>query len=158
MPATDDEMLIDRLRRVAAEVDPTPDTVFAAARAAIETRDLDARLAWLVVDSAEAGTGLEAVRGQDPPGGAEERLLLYDGGGVQVDLAVRAESGTLSVVGRLAGAVLDSAALERSGGRTEPLELDELGRFSAARLPSGPLRLRCRARSGDPVVTTWVNL
>ena len=50
----DDEDLLERLRAICEEVDPTPDLVIEMARAAFSLRRLDAELAELVLDSADA--------------------------------------------------------------------------------------------------------
>jgi hypothetical protein len=48
----DDEALLVDLRRVTNELDPIPEHVLAAVRAAIGWRTIDAELADLIVDSA----------------------------------------------------------------------------------------------------------
>src|SRR5262249_46475986 len=58
----EDEALLERLRAICAEVDPVPDLVFQAARAAFTLRRLDAELAELVLDSADEPAGAVAVR------------------------------------------------------------------------------------------------
>jgi hypothetical protein len=159
MSTADDDALLSQLRRTAADADPVPETVLAAARAAIETRHLEARLARLVADSAMAGedAALGTVRG-NAPGTAAERMLLYENDEIEIDVAVREESGSLTVMGTVVGADGDTCVVERADGRGHPLELDALGRFVLTGLSGGPLRLRCRSGSGSPVVTEWVNL
>jgi hypothetical protein len=163
MPTIDDDdarddALLAELRRVAAEADPVPGTVLAAAAAAIEFRDLDAALAALVADSAQPADrdDLATVRGA--PADAAERMLLYNGGGVTIDLAVEPGGGALTVIGRITGAVAGSCTLESTGEGLRPLDTDELGRFVRTGLAPGPMRLRCRTTGGDSLVTEWVNL
>jgi hypothetical protein len=67
----EDDRLVADLRSIANEVDPVPDMVHAAARAAIATRHLDRGLAVLVADSA-AEHGSDAGRDSRPPTVASE--------------------------------------------------------------------------------------
>jgi hypothetical protein len=155
----DDDELLHRLRRLVSDADPVPDTVLAAARAAIETRDLDAGLARLIADSAQPTdrAGLATVR-SGGAGAAAERMLLYEGDGLRIDLSVQPHAGLLTVVGRLVGAGTGGCRLERPDSRPRPVELDEWGRFVVTGLVPGPVRVRCRSAAGAPVVSEWVNL
>jgi hypothetical protein len=159
--SSDDELLHE-LRRIAAEVDPVPDLVFEAARAAITMGDLDGELAVLVGDSA-ADAGEPALRGlaydlvrSGTSGGG--RLLSFVGGGVQVDLEVTGGADHLTLFGQLAGAAADGCVLERGNGARRGVEVDELGRFLLTDALPGPVRLRCRSVSGTPVTTTWTTI
>jgi hypothetical protein len=155
MSDREDDALVADLRRIAAEVDPVPAGVIAAARAAIATRHLDHELAELVADSADAGSGLlfEAVRG---PGAAESRLLAFDGGGVQVDVDLAPMGSGLRVIGQFTAPVTD-CAVERGDGGAVEVAVDELGRFVADGVPAGPIRLRYRAaETGHLVRTAWL--
>lgn len=71
---------IAHLRRLANEADPVPEAVYAAAKAAYTTRDLDGELAALVADSAaaEATLAFDAVR-TGPRQPVEPRLLSFRG-------------------------------------------------------------------------------
>jgi hypothetical protein len=159
----DDDGLMAELRRIAADVDPVPDAVVAAAHAAIETRDVDRRLAELIAElvaDSEAtapGQAFEAVR-QGPDSPAADRLLSFAGEGVGVELEVVGGRGDLVLIGQITGAVAGACELERGDGRRLPVELDELGRFLVPRQGGGPVRLRCRRPDGRAVVTGWVNL
>ena len=149
--SADDDLLAD-LRRVAGIADPVPAHVRAAARAAFETRDLDARLAELVADSAES-SGFEAVRQV-----AEERLLSFATSDAQVEVTVRAEGAGWTMMGQVFGVGPGAATLETGTPGSIPLEVDDLGRFLVADVPGGPVRLRLRLAGGDTVVTSWVTL
>lgn len=159
----DDEALLGALRRVAAEADPVPDDVLAAARAAILTRDLDSELARLVGDSGGIadpvgeGAVFEAVRTASAAGLAGTRLLSFSGGGVQIDLEVSREGDRVSLVGQLTGASAEGCALEHAGG-AHPVDLDDLGRFLVSAEVRGPVRLRCRSLAGTAVKTAWVTI
>jgi hypothetical protein len=150
MSPDEDDLLLDRLRRVAAEADAVPENVLAAARAALATRDPDLELARLVADSAEAG--FEPVRS----GPVAARLLAFDGGGVRVDLDVEVAGGRTVLIGHLTGA--DACVLERGDGGRQLVPLDELGRFRVGGVRPGPLRLRCRGPAGRTVTTSWVTV
>ncbi|MEV6494226.1 hypothetical protein AB0M20_37230 [Actinoplanes sp. NPDC051633] len=149
--SADDDLLAD-LRRVAGLTDPVPAYVRAAARAAFETRDMDARLAELVADSAEHA-GFEAVRQV-----AEERLLSFETPDAQVEVTVRAEGAGWTLMGQVFGAGPGTAVLETGTHGSVPIELDALGRFLVADVPGGPVRLRLRPAGASDVLTSWVTL
>jgi hypothetical protein len=155
----DDDALLARLRAISAQTDAVPDAVLAAARAAIETRNLDNELATLIADSAATtpDQAFEAVR-RGPPGSVAERLLSFEGGGVQVELEVARHGDGLTLMGQVVGVAPGECVLERGTGPDETLHLDELGRFLAEGVPAGPARLRCRSTTGRIVVTAWVSL
>lgn len=151
MSSVDDDLLAD-LRRLAVLVDPVPDHVRAAARAAFLTRDMDARLAELIADSM-ADADFEPVRQA-----TDERLLSFAADGTQVEMTVRAEGAGWTMMGQVFGAGAGTAAVENGALTKTPLDLDDLGRFLVTDLASGPVRLRCRLPGGDSLVTSWVIL
>jgi hypothetical protein len=153
----DDDTVMTQLRHIAAEVDPVPPAVLAAARAAILTRDLDGELATLVADSQadSAELGFEQVRS----GAAPSRLLTFEGAGVQVDVEVTGQADDLGLVGTVTGTEpQQECVLEGGDGGRRPLHLDDLGRFMVDAVPPGPARLRCRSAGGSWVTTAWVRL
>lgn len=152
-----DDDLLDRLRGIAGSIDPVPAAVLEAARAAVETRDLDGELAGLVADSADvaSGRGFEPVRRGPEP--VDDRLLSFDGGGVRIEVEVIGDGGGLTVIGQLTG-VADRLEFEHGNGRRAEVPVDELGRFLLGGLLPGPVRLRCRSASGAQVTTSWINL
>lgn len=143
-----DEELSDRLRRIAAEVDPPPDLVLESARAALSTRWLDGELALLVSDSA-VDEGV-AVRGDDGPA----RLLSFETETVCIELQVREAGGWLSVRGLVAGVSGDVQVQTAGDSRVVPV--DAGGWFTVEDLPVGAFRLRARALDGTDVTTSWV--
>jgi hypothetical protein len=153
--ASSDDALLASLRRVAADVDPVPESVLAAARAAILTRDLDSQLAALVADSDAASPELEFEQVRSAVAG---RLLSFEGAGVQVDVEVTAGSRGLSLMGTVSGAGVSDCVLEGADGGRRELRLDPLGRFMVEAVPAGPARLRCTSAAGSGVITAWVRL
>ena len=162
--AHDDE-LVAVLRRLAAEADPVPEIVGAAARAAINTRDLDRQLAVLIADSAAEGPGpdagatfeFEEVRAGGT-GGESLRLLTFAAGGVQVDLEVNDHGDRLDLIGQFTGASTEECELEYADGGRHPLEVDNLGRFLASGIGRGAVRARFRSAAGAPMTTAWVTI
>jgi len=140
------------LRRLAALVDPVPQHVRDAARAAFLTRDMDAKLAELIADST-ADADFEPVRQA-----TDERLLSFRAEDTQVEMTVRAEGAGWTMMGQVFGAGAGAAAVENGGRSITPLTLDDLGRFLVTDLPGGPVRLRCDLPGGDTLVTSWVIL
>ncbi|QIM22539.1 hypothetical protein G7075_17705 [Phycicoccus sp. HDW14] len=88
MPDDTDDALVERLRALAAAVDPPPAHVEEAARAAFETRTLD-HLARLLTDSAD-GEALLTRAAYDALTGAV-RLLSFATDEVGIDLQVAVE-------------------------------------------------------------------
>lgn len=152
---TIDDQLMVELRRVVRAVDPVPEGVLAAARAAIAMRDLDGDLAELVADSGTP-TPAGAVRT-----GAGGRLLSFTCGPVQIDLEVIDEAAAperlVDIIGQLSGGSAEDCVLEYPGGR-QPVSLDREGRFAVTGARSGPMRVRCRSAAGARVTTAWVTL
>jgi hypothetical protein len=162
----DDDGLVAALRRVAAAVDPVPDEVQAAARAAIGTRDLDRRLADLIADSADPvgddpldpAPAFDVVRTWVGDGPANSRLLSFASDDVQLDLEVSGRGDRLEVIGQFTGVSTDGCVLEFGDGDQLVLEVDSLGRFLVDEVRPGPVRARCRSAGGASVVTAWVTL
>jgi hypothetical protein len=144
---TDDE-LMDRLRRIAADVDGAPELVAESARAAFSTRRLDDELAELLHDSDLAPSA--GVRGQSGP-----RLLSFEVGDVSLAIQVDEAQGRLALGGIVVGAV-GEAEIETTttGSRTAPI--DDRGWFRMDGLPSEPLRVRVHAADGRSVTTGWI--
>jgi hypothetical protein len=154
MTTSDDDLLLDELRRVIAAIDPVPESVQIAARAAIEWRTIDAELAALVSDSM-VDEPLLAVRGT-----AEPRMLTFEAAGLTIELeAEPAGDDTLRIVGQLVPPQRAQIAVLH-GDELIATHADERGRFVAAGVESGPVSLRCRldGETGDGwlVETAWL--
>lgn len=141
-----DDRLENDLRRIAAEADPMPALITESAHAAFTLRRLDAELAELVRDSAEAQA--VGVRGD------EERLLSFEYGEIAVEMQVSAVGERRDLVAHVSGAALAAAAVETPGTRLD-LATDD-GVLVAHGLPAGPLRLALTTETGRAVQTSWV--
>jgi hypothetical protein len=144
----DDDELLDRLRGAAAELDPPPEVVGEAARAAFAVRRLDAELAELMLDSELVEPGV--VRAV----GGESRLLHFEAAGVSLDLQAEPRREGISLRGFVSGAT-GEAVVERGSGRRDTVPINEDGWFTTS-LPGGPVRVELRAEDGTPVVSSWV--
>ena len=152
-PEPGDDELLAWLRRIAAEADPVPELVIQAARSAFGLRDLDARLAELVRDSA-VDVPATAVRGGD------RRMLSFEAGDVAVECEITERDLRRDILGQLVGGLAagidaEVAGTEVTSTQTVTVPVDERGRFSVRDLPAGPVRLRCRLADGTTVVTSW---
>jgi hypothetical protein len=148
---TDDhDILMERLRTIAAAVDGPPPSVAEAARAALSTRRLDEELAELVLDSA-AGTPVAARDGDD-----DIRLLSFETATVSIEVQLTEVAGSVSLRGLVSGATGEVVVETAGERRSAPIDAD--GWFTVDRLPSGLVRLRLRATDGTAVTTSWVFL
>jgi hypothetical protein len=152
-PEPGDDELLAQLRRIAAEADPVPELVIRAARSAFGLRDLDARLAELVRDSA-VDVPATAVRGGD------RRMLSFEAGDVAVECEITERDLRRDILGQLVGGLAagidaEVAGTEVTSTQRVTVPVDERGRFSVRDLPAGPVRLRCRLADGTTVVTSW---
>ena len=148
----DDDALVARLRAVASEADPVPAPVLDLARTAFTVRDLDAELAVLLVDSAESGSDLVGVRGDN-----DVRLLSYEAAAVGLELQVEVRDGKRTLLGQVFGARPASIVVE-SGDDEVAVEPDAQGLFRADGLATGRLRLRLVTATGLIVLTPWTSV
>ena len=128
----------------AADPDPAPCEVRAAAQEAYSCRWVEANVAALVFDSLLDGG---ARRGP--------RHLVFRGEGLTVEVDVAVDR---SVIGRLVPPSPTDVVLRWPGGST-PTRSDERGCFRLPRVPRGPATLRfpARAEGGPgPVGTEWI--
>ena len=157
LPARDDRLLARLVATLHGTQEPPADAS-ALARLSFGLRDLDARLAELVADTAvDAPAGVRSAT-------AAPRLLTFSSGDTDLDLEVELQVTPAGDGWDLVGQVVPPGAatlrLEPAAGAGGVgADADELGRFAVA-LPAaeGPWRLVCR-RPGEPaVVTSWVLL
>jgi hypothetical protein len=150
-----EDELLDELRSIAARVDPTPEFVLSAAKAAYTWRTIDdelAELAELTFDSAVEEQGAGAVRGGDGP-----RALTFETPEVTIELEVTTSGEARSIVGQVVPPEAGRVEIRHAGGVAEA-EVDDLGRFSVKRVERGPVSIRLHRTSApdSPVVTDWL--
>ena len=155
-PEEDDDLIGD-LRRVTSELDPIPEHVLSAARAAIGWRTIDAELAELIADSAVDEPAL-LVRGA----ATQPRSLTFAAAGLTIELeAELAAADDLRLSGQLVPPQPAEVTI-RQGQALLALRADERGRFATRGIARGPLSLRCRL--GDEpgerrfVETAWTTI
>ncbi|MEY2512693.1 MAG: hypothetical protein QOJ89_51 [bacterium] len=156
----DDDILLDELRRVFAAIDPIPEPVRLAARAAIEWRTTGAELAGLVHDSivdgpAPAGCGVAAPR-----------VLRFEAPAltIRLEAETEAETGageTLRLAGQLAPPQ-PAQIVVRHGSDLIATCADEHGRFVTGGVACGPVSVRVRLGAepgaGRLVETAWLTI
>jgi hypothetical protein len=142
------EAIMDRLREIGLTLDAPPPLVAELARAAFETRDLDAELAVLTADS--EFDVLELVRSVQ----AEPRMVSFETESITVELQLDRQDSSLVVRGLVVGAV--GEIVLDTGDQRITAQLDERGWFLADDVPAGALRLRIRGADGSNVTTEWI--
>jgi hypothetical protein len=147
----DDEELLARLRAICAEVDPVPEPVYEAARAAFALRRLDAELAELVRDSLDEPAGAVAVRAA---GLAEIRMLSFAAGPLVVDLQVSDRADGRHLVLQVSGVELRAARMDTADGHRE-LDTED-GVLIAERVTPGRVRFVLTTIDGRRYATTWI--
>jgi hypothetical protein len=147
----DDDIAMDELRALAAETDPVPPHILAAARGSYTWRTIDAELAGLVYDSVLDTERLATVRS-----GETVRLLTFETSRLAIELEVTLVGGTRRLLGQLVPPGPGVLQLRHGGGLLE-LEADAQGRFVAEGVEAGPVSLRCRRDGlGAAIETEWV--
>ena len=142
------------LRALLGRIDPVPPLLDAAARAAFTWRTVDAELAELMRDSAEAEeeAGL-LVRGAHGP-----RQLSFESPRLGIELEVTAVGPRER---RLTGQLLPprsaTVTVERPGEDGLSVQTDELGRFSLDGLKAGIMRLHVALR-GAQIAIPWTTI
>jgi hypothetical protein len=153
----DDDTLLAELRRVIGVVDPVPEPLRIASRAALEWRTLEAELAALVHDSAVDEPAL-AVRGRIAP-----RSLTFEARDLEIEMEAEPQGDgvTLRLAGQLVPPQTARIAIGTGGGLVLT-RADTRGRFAADGVKPGPVRLRCwldRAPNGGRLVeTAWLEI
>jgi hypothetical protein len=142
------------LRALFSRVDPVPPLLDEAARGAFTWRTVDAELAELMRDSAEAEEEAGAlVRGSHGP-----RQLSFESPRLGIELEV-VSTGPSSR--RLDGQLLPpgtaTVTVERPGEDGVSVQADELGRFSLDGLRSGLVRLHVALR-GAQIAVPWTTI
>jgi hypothetical protein len=140
----DDARLVDDLR-AALGPDPLPAGLLDRAAGLLGWMDVDHELATLLEEAAVEPSGTR--------GSGDATVMTYEvaDGSVTVELVV----GWGELRGQVLSGDVTLVLVERSGGDTQDVPLDELGQLAATGLPHGPARLRLVRGSALPVVTEW---
>jgi hypothetical protein len=140
------------LRAIFSHMDPVPELLDEAARAAFTWRTVDAELAELMRDSADEGAEV-LVRGGHGP-----RQLSFESPRLGIELEVVATGPRER---RLEGQLLPPASamvtVERPGEDGLSVRADELGRFSLDGLRAGVVRLHVMLR-GAQIAIPWTTI
>ena len=147
------------LRALLSRVDPVPPRLDDAARGAFTWRTVDAELAELMRDSADAASSSEEEAGALlVRGGSGPRQLSFESPRLGIELEVVA-TGPRSR--RLDGQLLPpgsaTVTLERPGEDGLSVQADELGRFSLDGLRAGVMRLHVALR-GAQIAIPWTTI
>jgi hypothetical protein len=143
----DDDVLLDELGRAVADGAAVPQRMIEAARACFAWRTLDADLALLTSDSADAPGQLAGVRGEAPG----PRLFCFEQG----DFGVEIEISTLTVRGQLYPSRSGLITVLTPTGPFAETRTDDMGCFVAPWPASGPVRVRCDTKDAN-FVTDWL--
>lgn len=143
------------LRELFSHIDPVPPLLDDAARSAFTWRTVDAELAELMRDSAEAA---DEEAGMLVRGGSGPRQLSFESPRLGIELEVTA-TGERSR--RLEGQLLPPASatvtVERPGEDGVSVQADELGRFVLEGLRAGVVRLHVVLR-GTQIAIPWTTI
>lgn len=150
--------LLDEVAVMFQLLDPVPEHVLAAAMAAPEVvaawRDLDAGLLDVLFDTAT----LPVAAGVRSGGGA--RLVTFgdstESCTVEIEVGVE-PSGTLRLVGLVVPAGPGELEVRHPSG-TKRVPVDELGRFRADGVPSGPLSFVVHPNGDRTATTDWITV
>ena len=144
------------LRAIVAHLDPVPQLLDDAARAAFGWRTVDAEIAELLRDSADATSDEEA--GLLVRSGGGPRQLSFESPQLGIEIEVT-ETGPRER--RLAGQLLPpgeaTVTVERPGQERLSVQADDLGRFVLDGLRAGALRLHVALR-GAQIAIPWTSI
>ena len=142
------------LRAIFAHLDPVPQLLDDGARAAFGWRTVDAEIAELLRDSADATDDAALL----VRSGGGPRQLSFESPQLGIEIEVT-ETGPRER--RLAGQLLPPAdatvTVERPGQEPLSVQADELGRFVLEGLRAGALRLHVALR-GAQIAIPWTSI
>lgn len=149
LPINDDQLLRE-LGEALRSAGPINEDELARARGTFTWRTVDDELALaaLVHDSSIQERSL--VRGEAAPGG---RTLIFEGDTVSVEVDATPDA----VAGRVVPPGRADISLLTVSGTVGETTADDMGSFTFAAPPSGPVRLLCRTAT-TRLVTDWVRL
>jgi hypothetical protein len=146
---SEDADLLAAIAAVHDRLDPVPDYLREAARAAFALRDPDAVLAALVADFGLEESGVRS--------GGGPRMLSFRAGRVVMELQVHDDGARRRVLGQLSPAGPGRLRVQ-SVHEQRDVAPDALGRFVIDGLPDGIFRLRWEPAAGPAVVTRWTTI
>lgn len=146
-PAADDDALLADVRAAFDALEPVPEHVLAAARAAFTWREPAAVPVALVADSQATGAGLRGT----------SRLLTFTGSGLAVEVEVTGAGPDREVVGRLSPPVPAQVRVRHPGGELRA-RVDRTGHFVVPSVPTGLMSLVFRLPDASSIITSWVRL
>lgn len=146
----DDNLLLRELGDALRSAGPISDADVSCAMGAFSWRTIDEELALaaLVYDSSIEERAL--VRDTAVPGA---RTLIFEGDTVSVEVDATPEA----LLGRVVPPGRADISLQSLDGPVHSTTADDMGSFTLATAPSGPVRLLCRTAT-TRVVTDWVRL
>jgi hypothetical protein len=139
------------LRGLTTRMDPVPPLVIAAARQSLAWRDPDAALAELLADHADE----QAMAGVRSGEGAH--LFTFGVDDLTIELEADVDARDIRLTGQLVPPQPADITVHHAGGELTTVA-DELGRFQAATIARGPVRLTCQLVRGDghrTIHTAW---
>jgi hypothetical protein len=153
-PADPGDALLGQLRRVAALIDPVPESLVHAARETLTWLRVDAELAELLSDSAFEEARSALVRGHGEP-----RAVSFDAGGLTIELDVLTDGMHRKLVGQLVPAEVATIEVQ-SAEQRQTVTADSHGRFHAEGISAGRMRLRITGHSlsDRPIETSWITI
>jgi len=145
-PDEGDRALLD----VVAGVDPVPQHVMDAARAALTWLRVDDELIELLEDSALTGAGVRS---------GFSRLLTFMAGPTSVVLEIGEHGDARSITGRGSGQAVTAVEVRHAGGTTA-VPVGDRGRFHVEGMPAGPMSLRLAPSGAEhaALATSWVTI
>jgi hypothetical protein len=158
-----DDALLRRLGAMLNSVDPVPEDVLVAARAAFRMARLDAELAELSYDSLVTQSPVSDPRAREPElvlrSDQGPRLLTFEAADLRVEVQVEDAGDGARLLGQLEPRGPGLVEIRDLTGRSlVEAEVDQAGRFVVERIPSGAVSLVCRRTDARPTATEWTTL
>jgi hypothetical protein len=151
---TDDDATTEaELRSLFGHVDPVPQLLSDGARAAFTWRTVDAELAELMRDSAEAS---EEEAGALVRGGEGRRQLSFESPRLGLEVTATGPRER-RLEGQLLPPATATVTVERPGEDGLSVQADELGRFVLDGLKAGVVRLHVALR-GAQIAIPWTTI
>lgn len=142
-----DDQLLREIRMMTVLLDPVPPEAVAAARSAIAWRTMDSELAELTADTS-VEPQLAGVRSVAAP-----TLLTFDAQDLTVEVEVLEDPRGRRLLGQIVPPGPGEVEVRHAGGLFA-VTADQMGRFAASGVSSGPVSLRCQV-GARVVETDW---